>query len=580
MSNFSHRTIFLSQFVSNHSTRLPYNLWRATQSELTKSQKQQGDVIMNKPRPVGRLTAAFVLGAGFASVAQAETPPDTMVMARNIDAISTFDPAQIGEVVTNEIIVNICDSLVETDPEDEAEVVPAIAEDWTVSDDGTTITFNLVEDAVFPSGNPVRAEDVAWSLQRVLELGFGNAATLTEYGFTAETMETDFVAVDEHTFEINLSRPYPTDLILQAIASNRVAAVLDKETILAEEVDGDLGNKFLTTSSACVGPYSLRQWNAGEVVILEENENYYGDAPELSRWIIRHVPEAQAQRLLLEQGDIDVARDLGAEDLADLASEEGIIVDSTPLHQSLYLGFDNGQERFADDRVRHAFRYLIDYDAISETIMANLGIPRASVVPLGAYGALDEEEGQPFELNLEKAKELLTEAGYGDGFSATLYIGTLPYIAPLAQHIQANAAKVGIDLQIEQMANAQLFSAFRGRDFDLVMLSWQTAVPHAHGMLSRHAVNPDNSEEANLTMYPSWRASWYREDFNKRVEEALFEKDEAKQFEMYREIALDHLEQGPFVYMFQLLDTVAYRDVVENWQWNAFKVYYANITKG
>lgn len=535
---------------------------------------------MRKPAPTARLTAALVLGAGLASVAQAETPPDTMVMARNIDAISTFDPAQIGEVVTNELIINICDSLVETDPENVAEVIPAIAQDWTVSEDGQTITFNLVQDAVFPSGNPVRAEDVVWSLRRVLELGFGNAATLTEYGFTAETAETDFVATDEFTVEMNLARPYPADLILQAIAANRVAAVLDKEAIMAEEVDGDFGNEFLTTNTACVGPYNLRQWNAGEVVILEANENYYGDAPALSRWIIRHVPEAQAQRLLLEQGDIDVARDLGSEDLADLASAEGIIVDSTPLHQSLYLGFNNGQERFADDRVRQAFRYLVDYDALAGSIMANLGSPRASVVPLGAYGALNEEEGQPYELDIEKAKELLTEAGYGDGFSATLFIGTLPYLAPLAQHIQANAAEAGIDLQIEQMANAQLFSAFRGRDFDLVMLSWQTAVPHAHGMLSRHAVNPDNAEEANLTMYPSWRGAWFREDFNKRVEEALFEKDEARQLEMYREIALDHMEQGPFAYLFQLLDTAAYRDVVTNWQWNAFKVYYADISKG
>ncbi|WP_299819729.1 ABC transporter substrate-binding protein [uncultured Jannaschia sp.] len=522
--------------------------------------------------------AAICLGLG--TQAGAETPPDTMVMARNIDAISTFDPAQIGEVVTDELIINICDSLVEIDPADEAAVLPAVAKDWTVSEDGQTITFDLVEDAVFPSGNPVRAEDVVWSLSRVLELGFGNAATLTEYGFTAESAADAFVATGEHTFEMNLSRPYPTDLILQAIASNRVANVLDKELIMAEEVDGDRGNKFLTTNTACVGPYALRQWNAGEVVILEANENYYGDAPKLDRWIIRHVAEAQAQRLLLEQGDIDVARDLGAEDLRDLDGQEGITVASVPVHQVFYLGFDNGQERFQDDRVRQAFRYLIDYDGLADTVMAYLAMPRASVVPLGAYGALDEDEGQPYELDLDKARELLAEAGYADGFSARLFVGTLPYNAPLAQHIQANAAEVGIDLQIEQMANAQLFSAFRGRDFDTVMLSWRTSVPHAHGMLSRHAVNPDNSDEAQMTMYPTWRASWFREEYNTRIDEALFEADPDKQLELYRQLQLDHLEQGPFAYMFQMLDTAAYRDAVQNWTWNGFKVFYDQISKG
>ncbi|MEM8851649.1 MAG: ABC transporter substrate-binding protein, partial [Pseudomonadota bacterium] len=205
---------------------------------------------------------------------------------------------------------------------------------------------------------------------------------------------------------------------------------------------------------------------------------------------------------------------------------------------------------------------------------------RASVVPLGAFGALDEEAGQPFALDLDKARALLEEAGYGDGFSARLFVGTLPYVAPLAQHLQENAAKVGIDLSIEQMANAQLFSSFRGRDFDTIMLAWQTSVPHAHGMLSRHAINPDNSDEANLTMFPTWRASWFDEEFNARVDEALFEKDEAKQIELYEQLQRDHMERGPFAYLFQMLDTAALSGTVTDWPWNAFRVYYASVEKG
>lgn len=531
---------------------------------------------MRHSAPYGIAIAASLL----AGTAFAETPPDTMVMARNIDAISTFDPAQIGEVVTNEMILNICDSLVSADPADEAGVIPSIAESWTISDDGLKITFDLVEGAVFPSGNPVTAEDVAWSMQRVLKLGFGNAATLTEYGFTADGAEAEFVAIDDATFEMNLARPFPIGLILQAVASNRVANVLDKELLEGEIVDDDYANGYLTTNTACVGPYALRQWNAGEVVILEANENYFGPAPKIGRWIIRHVAEAQAQRLLLEQGDIDVARDLGAEDLRDLNENSAIRVESTPLHQLYYMGFNNASPEFEDDRVRLAFKYLVDYDGLADTVMNFLGTPRASVVPYGAFGALDEEEGQPFELDLDKAKELLTEAGYPDGFSARLFVGTLPYVAPIAQHVQENAAKVGISLDIEQMANAQLFSAFRGREFDTIMLSWQTSVPHAHGMLSRHAVNPDNSAESGLSMFPTWRAAWFSEDFNTRVDEALFEKDEATQIEMYHQIQKDHMDRGPFAYMFQLLDTAAMRENVTAWPWNAFRVYYADVEKG
>jgi peptide/nickel transport system substrate-binding protein len=81
-------------------------------------------------------------------------------------------------------------------------------------------------------------------------------------------------------------------------------------------------------------------------------------------------------------------------------------------------------------------------------------------------------------------------------------------------------------------------------------------------------------------MFPTWRASWFSEDFNKRIDEALFEQDEAKQVEMYEQLQRDHMEKGPFTYMFQLLDTAAHRNTVTNWPWNAFRVYYANVEKG
>ncbi|MEM9812297.1 MAG: ABC transporter substrate-binding protein, partial [Pseudomonadota bacterium] len=466
------------------------------------------------------LITGVVAGALTATAVWADTPPDTMVMAYNIDAISTFDPAQIGEVVTNEIILNTCDSLVEIDPADESQVRPRLADSWEVSDDGLVITFNLNPDAVFPSGNPVTAADTVWSMQRVLELGFGNSASLTDYGFTLEANDTQFVAIDDHTFQMTLSKPYPTALIMQAVAANRVANTLDRVYLEDKAVDGDYANGYLTTNTACVGPYKLVRWNAGEVVILEANEGYYGPAPKTKRWLMRHVPEAGAQRLLLEQGDVDVARDLGSEDIRDMTGTDGLEFVSARKHQLLYMGFDSGQERFADDRVRLAFKYLINYDALAETVMAFDGVPRNSVVPIGAYGALDEEEGQPFSLDFDKARELLAEAGYADGFEARLFIGSAPYSAAVAQHVQANAAEVGVTLNIEQMANAQLFSAFRGRDFDTVMLGWSTSVPHAHGMLSRHAVNPDNSEEAKLTMFPTWRAQWFRPEFNEKVEAA------------------------------------------------------------
>jgi peptide/nickel transport system substrate-binding protein len=524
----------------------------------------------------GGAAAAIWAAAGSALAA---TPKTAMVMAWNIDAISTFDPAQIGEVVTNDIIMNTCDALVDFDAADERKVVPLFAERWEVSPDRKEITFHLRKGAQFPSGNVATAEDVAWSLHRVVKLNFGNAATLTEYGFTKDDVEQRIVATGENTLVFKLDKPYPTNLILQAIAANRVAATLDKKTLLANQQGTDLGNKYLATRTACIGPYKLVRWNAGESVVLEANETYWGKQPGLKRVLIRHVAEPGTQRLLLSQGDVDVARDLTPEDLKDLADSKDVTLATVLRPQLFYWGFNVAEGPFSKAKVRLAMRYLIDYDGLGKTVMTHLGVPRASFAQLGAVGALDEKEGQPFKVDLDKAKQLLSEAGYPNGFEASLIFGTLPHSNPLAQSVQQNAAKVGVKLSLERMANAQLFSKVRGREYQSAMLAWQTGVPDAHGNASRLVYNPDNRLEAKQTQYPSWRAAYQDLELNKKVDEALLEPDPAKRDALYAELQKTVMQEGPMAFMFQMNNVAGVRKELKNWTWNGFRTYYERASK-
>ncbi|MFC3127605.1 ABC transporter substrate-binding protein [Pseudoroseomonas globiformis] len=530
--------------------------------------------LSHRRRAAGRLALALLAGAALCGGVQAATPGNALVMAWNIDAISTFDPAQIGEVVTSELMQNTCDPLASFDPKDEAKVVPALAERWDVSEDGRQITFHLRDNLVFPSGSKGSAQDLAWSMQRVVKLGFGNAASLTEYGFTKANVEQMITAPDERTLVLKLDKPYPTGLILQAIAANRVAVMLDRKTLTANEVNGDLGNKYLTNRTACVGPYRLRQWNAGESVVLEANEKYWREGPKLRRIIIRHVAEAGTQRLLLEKGDVDIARDLTPEDMQAIEKIPGITLARTLKPQIVYWAFNNAHPAFSHEKVRLAMRYLIDYAGLGRTVMAYNGVPRASLVQLGAFGALDEKEGQPFSLDTDKAKQLLTEAGYPNGFETSMIFSTLPYAAPIAQHIQANAAKVGVRIKLEQMANAQLFARHRGREFETVIAAWQTGIPDAQGNASRQMANPDNRAEAKLTQYPSWRHSFYSEDVNRKVEAALLERDEDKRVALYHELQHEMMQRGPVAVMFQSVHLAGIRNTLRNWTWHGFQSYY------
>lgn len=529
-----------------------------------------------------KVRKALIAGVFIGSItanAQAETPDNALVMAYNIDAISSFDPAQIAEAVTNEIIMNTCDALVDNKTDDEATVVPNLAKSWDVSEDGRVITFHLRDGIVFPDGTPGTAADLVWSMQRVVKLGFGNAAALIEYGFTEDSIDERIKALDDKTITMQLDKAYPVGLVLAAIGANRVSSMLNRAVLEENETDGDLGNGYLKDKTACVGPYQLARWNPGESVLLQANEIYDGPAPKLSRILIRHVAEPGTQRLLLENGEVDVARDLTSQYLTDLEANDQVEV-VRKLNPSLfYMGMNVSKAPFDDPKVRLAMRHVIDYQGLADTVMKGIGIPRNSYVQLGAFGALSEEDGLPFKQNLGKAKELLVEAGYPDGFKASLIIGTQPYSNSIAQSVQEAASQVGVTLEIEPMANAQLYARNRARDFDAALLAYKAGVPDAHGMSSRFVFNPDNALEAKNTQYPSWRAAYYDETMNSRVEEALFEVDPEERMQLYHDLQIDMMQEGPMAYIMQTLGGTGVRKEVKNWTSNGFRIYYDLASK-
>ena len=235
--------------------------------------------------------AAVLLGT---ATAQAATPKDSLVIAWNLDALITFDPAQIAEVNGNDIIGNVCSPLVAYDPKDVPKIVPSTAASWSVSPDGLVITFKLRPDLKFPSGKPATAQDAAWSMQRAVLLGYGNAANFTQWGFTKDKIAEQIKATDDHTLVVTMDRAYPVGLILSAAFASNVSYILDREEGMAHaktpEGKRDYGNAFFKTGPVCVGPSRVTRWNTNDVVILERNDNFFGARPHTKRVIIRHVP--------------------------------------------------------------------------------------------------------------------------------------------------------------------------------------------------------------------------------------------------------------------------------------------------
>src|SRR5690606_24065183 len=135
-------------------------------------------------------------------------------------------------------------------------------------------------------------------------------------GFLPENVEASFVAVDERTFVVTLAEPTDPNLLVMILGMVGPGSIMDSKLALEHEVAGDLGAAWLATNTAGSGPFAVRQLRSNEMVLLERNDNYWGEAPAMKRIVMRHLPESQSQRLQLERGDIDVAYSLAAADLA------------------------------------------------------------------------------------------------------------------------------------------------------------------------------------------------------------------------------------------------------------------------
>ena len=534
--------------------------------------------------PYSVRTALFATLLALPVATRAATPRDALVMAWNLDALITFDPAQIGEVNGNDIILgNVCSPLVTYDPKDSAHIIPGTAESWSVSPDGLTLTFTLRSGLTFPDGHPATAEDAAWSMQRAVLLGYGNSANFTQWGFTKAGIGQQIRATDDRTVVVTMDKPYPVDLILSAAFASNVSVILDKQAALkaAKTVEGtsDLGNAAFKTGPVCVGPYHVARWDANDVVILERNEHFFGPKPNLRRVIIRHVPESSAERLLLEKGDIDVARLLTTDDLKALEADKDVSIVQTLVQGMSYLAMNTTDPVLAKPQVREAIRYLVDYKALETSILPYQGVPRASLIPLDAFGALDKAAGEPFWLDLAKAKQLITEAGYPDGFTTHMILSANSISPQIAQHVASNAAKIGVKIELEQMADSNLFTRGRNRDFQLQLVGWYANYPDADANTFRHAYDPDPRPEAKLPQYPVWRTGWQNLDINKQAEAARMEKDPAKRIQDYAAIQEFMMHNGPMAYIYQNIRPIAVRTAVKGFSIAPFFVDYGSASK-
>ncbi|QIE47505.1 ABC transporter substrate-binding protein [Pseudohalocynthiibacter aestuariivivens] len=511
---------------------------------------------------ITNILASVVLGLSVGVTglpAVAETPPNMLVVANRIDDITTLDPAESFEFAGADVSRNVYGKLVNFDPMDlAAGYGPDLAESWTVSEDGKTITFTMREGVNFHSGNPVTAQDAEFSLRRAVILNKTPSFILTQFGFTAENVGETIVA-DGNTLSITTDKRYATSFVLNCLTAT-IGGIVDMKTVMANETDGDMGNAWLKTNTAGSGAYKVDSWKPNESVTLSANPDFYLGAPSLERVIVRHVQESASQRLLLERGDIDLARNLNPDDVKGMDGAEGIDIHTELRGRLMYISLNGKHPVLSKPEVKAAIKYLIDYEGMQNSFLDGQYTIHQNFLPATYLGAIDDA---PYALNVEKAKELLASAGV-EGLEITAGVREAQERVEIGQSLQNTFAQAGIKLNLVVGTGKQTLSKYRARELDMYIGAWGPDYPDPHTNAGTFAYNPDNSDEAGATGLLAWRNAWDTGGLTEKVDAAVVEGDRDKRRAMYEEIQREFLKTAPFAVMFQKIEQNGKNAAVQN----------------
>ncbi|MFN4190209.1 MAG: ABC transporter substrate-binding protein [Pseudothermotoga sp.] len=475
----------------------------------------------------------------------AKTPKDTLVIAATTQIFISLDPAVCYETFAAAVVTAAYSGLTKLEAVDGViKAVPDLAESWDVVQEGDQLvwTFKLRKGLVFSNGDPLTAEDVVFSFKRVLMINKSPVWLFNELGFTKENMDKTILAVDPQTVVLK-TKILAKNIVLSVIAPPW-GGIVNKKVVLANEKDGDLGQAFLLDKSpgTGAGPYTIVEWKRNEQVVLQSNAKYWAGDPPIKRIIIRDVPEETNRYLLVQRGDVDVAWGITTEQAAELRNvkPKGIRLVTTPGQANEYLAMNVGWGPFKDARVRQAIRYAIDYEAIINSVMRGFAILNQNFMPIGYFGYV---ETNPFKRDVAKAKQLLAEAGYPNGFEVELLTNPTEIRQNEAIVIQANLAEIGVKAKITLMPASEMYAKYRQQGHQMILAGWGIDYPDPDALAKPFA----NYKVRQL----AWRNMWYDDYAADLAARAGAELDEAKRLELYKQLQAYWIDNSPFAMLYQ-----------------------------
>lgn len=425
-------------------------------------------------------------------------------------------------------------------------VVPGLAESWREDKGGLEYTFKLRPGRKFSDGSPLDAKAVQFSFDRMIAIKNTAASNIPQLKSTE--------AVDDLTVRMTLTEPFAYFLPSLAIYASGIV----NPKVMDFAKDNDWGQAYLAGNAMGSGPYKFVEWQRGSQLVMEYNPNWPGKVPAIRRVVLRMISEGTNLKLQLERGDIDVMWPLSISEMLPLEGKPGVRVTEVPTPAFILAYLNNQKPPFDQVAVRQAVSYAINYDQIIKEVIGGKG--RRARGPLGFGMEGYDESLKGYDYDPGKAKQLLAQAGFPNGFDTTItYSTAAPGAEEVALIMQAQLGAIGIRAQTEKIAEAARRERIDKSEFAISPGGWAPPIPIPPWTMEKWYNSTKKGLNSNRAFYG-----------NPKVDDLVLKApavlDAEKRIAMYREAQQIVVDEAPYVLFYQFNTLVAMRDTIEGFQ--------------
>jgi peptide/nickel transport system substrate-binding protein len=492
------------------------------------------------------LLAACVAGGRSDSTSSGEGPDRNAKLAVAVDAdADTVDPQAFKTIPGYYMLAHLYDQLIDVQAEDAGDALigqqdqprPMLASSIDVAEDLQTVTFKINPDARFQDGRPVTVEDVKYTFTRGVQ---GTQYTALLADMLTLTSPKDILTPDDQTVQFRLQQSNP---MAERLLSLQVFSIQSKEVSEKHSTAKDpWADAYWRTHVYGTGPYTLKSWNRGEGWEFAPNKRYHNkDLPKNGGAIFRIISDPEERVGLLRSGELHVATQVAPKDASGMREgEPNVKLVSAPSPWNWALAFNNSEKPFNDVRVRQALSYAIPYESIIDNVM--YGLARPLKTPIASAMPTSDPSFWKYETDMNKAKQLLAAAGYENGFSSTIdvFLGRAED-EQSATFIQESFRQLGVDVEINKLAEAQYQANRNEAKFAMMMIEWFSWVndPFYHLFWNFQSENAFT----NASRYSNPKV-------DKIIDQGLYETDEQRRQSLSSQAQKFIVEDAAWAFLF------------------------------